>query len=488
MLLCSGILHQELAENTAVFTAGRRIDTLSLRPPVFFTEGMRYEDGGVYIGAGILPEPGPSVSCLLICVGSHIPASWHAGRCAAFSLPKTDILTAFNLVQETFLKYTDWNDRLLTILNTTADLQEMVDLTAELLGRDLAVVDSRLQFLYGSTPGSKAGADYDTNLSVQSVQSWAALHKSNTSHREPFCYQYNGSTDYCINIYRNGIYRGILTMSPTSPEDEGSAQILFRHFADLFIRAMDKARNHETLPAGMRSIFRDVLHCLPVNQALLEREKASFPVRKWRCLVLRPHGEMSELPLEYFCRQLEEYFAASCALTFDSQVVLFLPVRENQKMKELPRLSEELRDFDVRCGVSQFFEQPENARTCYTQARIALQLASRLKPGEKIAYFRDYALSYALQNSVGDLRPRDLWPEGLRKIRSGLPREDSWKTLRTYLDLEMNATQTARVLYVHRTTLQAHLKKIEELVDLSTPESRMYIRYCMYLDELLHQL
>ena len=52
----------------------------------------------------------------------------------------------------------------------------------------------------------------------------------------------------------------------------------------------------------------------------------------------------------------------------------------------------------------------------------------------------------------------------------------------------MNGTQTARDLYIHRTTLQNRLRRIEQMVDLTTAESRMYIRYCMYLLEMHEEM
>lgn len=450
---------------------------------------MQYENDRIYIGEGLLPEPPNSVVCLLVCVGiAHTPIGWHAGQCEVFAIPDSDITAVFNRMQDTFLKWSVWNSQLFHILDTTADLQEMMDLSAVLFEKAICFVDHRLEFMCGSRSDSLESFDFGTDLSVTEVKDWSAKHKWNTSMREPFCYEYKGITDYCINIYLNGTYCGIVTMAPTYDAEEGNLRILFQHFVMVFSRALCKQRNHNNKFLDLRSVFESILMHMPVNQALLHRELEHISVKKWRCLVIKPHGKMAELPLEYFCRQLEQQFAAGYALTFESQIVIFLPVRDQPTPNILPRLRDKLNDFDVRCGVSQFFTLPQEACTYYAQARTALEFASRLKPDEKIAYFEEYALEYALKNSVGEFKPQDLWPEGLRRIRSGEPREDSWNILKTYLDLEMNVTQTARVLYMHRTTLQTHLKRIEELVDLSTPKKRMYVRYCIYQAELYDRL
>ena len=60
-----------------------------------------------------------------------------------------------------------------------------------------------------------------------------------------------------------------------------------------------------------------------------------------------------------------------------------------------------------------------------------------------------------------------------------------WETLKCYLDNEMNASKTARDLFIHRTTFLKRIDRILSLIDLSTPDKRLYIRICIYLLETL---
>lgn len=131
------------------------------------------------------------------------------------------------------------------------------------------------------------------------------------------------------------------------------------------------------------------------------------------------------------------------------------------------------------------------ARFYYRQAVIALETTMNFIEKPVLCYFQDYALTYALHNSLGELAPEYIIPKGLLELRAEDEREKDysrWNTLKTYLDNEMNATQTARDLYIHRTTLQNRLKHIENLVDLSTPRNRMYTRYGIYLLEIYDDL
>ena len=54
---------------------------------------------------------------------------------------------------------------------------------------------------------------------------------------------------------------------------------------------------------------------------------------------------------------------------------------------------------------------------------------------------------------------------------------DYVKTLRTYLDNNMNIAQTARDLFIHRTSLIARLERIASLldIDLDNPNDRLQL-------------
>jgi Regulator of polyketide synthase expression len=53
-----------------------------------------------------------------------------------------------------------------------------------------------------------------------------------------------------------------------------------------------------------------------------------------------------------------------------------------------------------------------------------------------------------------------MMPCGLtRLLQESKEGADYWRTLEVYLDHEMNASQTARELFIHRTTLQNRLNR-----------------------------
>jgi DNA-binding PucR family transcriptional regulator len=202
--------------------------------------------------------------------------------------------------------------------------------------------------------------------------------------------------------------------------------------------------------------------------------------------------DTTNLPLDYLCVLLERQFPHGFALSESPYIALYLPVRKGEDSESVfSKLEEMAEHISLRAGISFAFKDILDARHYFHQAVHALEMAVLQGGGGALWHFRDYALPYALKNSVGELSAKYMVPPDLLLLKNNDDKPggaDYWETLKVYLDNEMNATQTADDLFIHRTTLRMRLNKIKKVVDLSTPLSRMYVRYCLYLYETLGPL
>lgn len=89
-----------------------------------------------------------------------------------------------------------------------------------------------------------------------------------------------------------------------------------------------------------------------------------------------------------------------------------------------------------------------------------------------------------LRHSCGELEADTFLTPGLRELMQLDGTVDYWGTLRLYLDNECNASKTAQDLYLHRSSLLPRLDRIRSLVELDTPEQRLYLRLCMTLIDM----
>ncbi|MGI6068853.1 MAG: PucR family transcriptional regulator [Blautia sp.] len=493
MRLCSDMLLKDLSQYVKVECIGEKRMTLSLNPPIFYSSDLRYQNDIVYIGRiGELPPPPEGVSCQIICVGGVLPPDWEPGSSCAFSISsEADILHIFNIVQGTFIRYNEWDMKLSHILETTANLEEMIQQASKLLGRSITLINNQLEIIVQSEQGDD---DAKASMTPAGVRLWADSHKRNTSMRDPFFFQVEGMSTYCINVYIHDAYWGMLAMAATRLDILSEKIVLFQYFYNIFLKALKKnINNSRGNMITLKTVLTDLLKCLPVSSAKLEKacRNSGQEGGPWICAALRPVGAMNNLPREYFCRQLENRFPGSNAIEFNSYIVLYLMLEPEQVSADgkYPFLESGLAEVGLPAGISLRFENILKARGFFRQAVIALEMACSLDPGSEICYFKDYALSYVLKNSIGELKPDFLIPSGLLKLKKEEHTgTDDWNTLKVYLDNEMNASQTARELFIHRTTLQIRLNRIRESVDLDTAKSRLYIRYCIYLYELFQRL
>jgi DNA-binding PucR family transcriptional regulator len=100
-------------------------------------------------------------------------------------------------------------------------------------------------------------------------------------------------------------------------------------------------------------------------------------------------------------------------------------------------------------------------------------------------FFQDYILEYFLQAGVEMLPVEMLYSKGLRTLLEYDRRKHTGyaKTLETWLRNETNLTQTAKELFIQRSSLVKRLDKIKHLTgeDLTDPDFRLYYRICFRL-------
>ena len=126
----------------------------------------------------------------------------------------------------------------------------------------------------------------------------------------------------------------------------------------------------------------------------------------------------------------------------------------------------------------------------YKQAVAACKAGITTGRSDTLLYYSDEQLTYMLLHANGDFHLTELMPEGLLQLlesRNDKESPDYWETLRVLLDNEMNASQTARDLYLHRSSFLNRMKKINDTVRLDTPEERLHLRMCICLYEILHK-
>ena len=191
--------------------------------------------------------------------------------------------------------------------------------------------------------------------------------------------------------------------------------------------------------------------------------------------------EQQKNPQHVIERFLEHIDLSSIAVSFQGDLLYFV----DASLTVIERLEAEIRKTLTMCGCaagrSPRFTDIFAARSHYLAAKVAADAAQ--SAGAIIGY-QDVKLPYALslirEGAVADVSHDAL---GLLAAYDAAHATDLLETLRVYLRCGCGATEAARSLFVHRSTLLYRIERIQEIaaIDLSDPDERFLLELSLRL-------
>lgn len=261
-------------------------------------------------------------------------------------------------------------------------------------------------------------------------------------------------------------------------------EYLCEHIADCYIHTY---RQHAETDAfsSFRPFFLEVLNGKTFPEADMEKHLRRIGWGKsgrFMLLKLTAKGYGSSVPtLTYTCSQLESILSDCCAVQdgifIYCAVNLSSPASIEQLETTLPVF---LRENLFQAGISCIFKEFSSVRTYLKEADLALFLGQEKNPNSWIHNFSDCRLDYMLHQLQAEIPIRDLCHPAFTSLLSydrEHPGADLFETLHQYTLHMFNASDTARQLFIHRTTFFYRLRKIQELipVDLESPDERLLL-------------
>lgn len=175
----------------------------------------------------------------------------------------------------------------------------------------------------------------------------------------------------------------------------------------------------------------------------------------------------------------------SCAVLYENSIVLVINHTRSQKQGKTTYLREilvsQLRDRLYKAGVSALFHDFGGLRAAYLEADAALTLGNTKDSMFWYYDFQDYAMDYMLGRCLEDLDKTHLCIPGLIRLMDYDAQHgtDYTAALRTFVEEKYSVTHTADKLFVHRTTLLKHLKKIDEITNIDLDDWKTRLHLCL---------
>ena len=207
-----------------------------------------------------------------------------------------------------------------------------------------------------------------------------------------------------------------------------------------------------------------------------------FSSHYYCCLSLTRSVDREEgLSGNYLCHYLEEMIKGSCAFPYGDDILVFVNLSRYDRTIDqlLTALTPFLRDSLLKTGASSTIRGTIDLRYSCLQARTAQEIGNKYENYRWVHRFEDISLTYLCDCCIRDMPSHMVVSQKLLTLHryDEKHHSDYCDTLRTYLESEKNAVQSARKLFIHRSTFLYRLDRIQEIVpiDFNNEDELFYL-------------
>ena len=413
------------------------------------------------------------------------------------ALEASDAALVVNATGLIFAQLREWEERLEHIQYRMGSAREMLETSMAVFGNPLLVLDDTMSVITSVSPQGKSSWEEAFAPGREKMDLLRSLSRDpqfadSRSRRDVYAGPDTiiGFHTLCWNVFRGGKTRYTLIVAEEgkgfTPSDADLLELLGTHvkFALFHQERPGEERSSKIEPVLVR-ILEDRLLDYQEGSHMLETLGWKSRHRYLALVYQLTYLDQEVLPVLSICRYMQEQFPCCCSFPFEGDIVTFFNLSLSSAAEEEMhmQLKPFIRDSYLKAGFSRVMEGHMNLRRQFVQAKTALDVGARKYPYQWINYFDQVAFSYILEQSVRRLPARMLAHGGvLRLLESDHVHGTEYiKTLRCFLDHHQNAVQTARELYIHRSTFLYRMEKIRELLEssLEDPEEVLYIMFSL---------
>lgn len=410
--------------------------------------------------------------------------------------PGQDVSTLLAAVLGLFSRYQRWELQVDDLVYRRADLQELCETGARMLGNPLCIHDDWFVMVANSSdlPEIMAPEHIQSSGKLFIPQSIVEEFKFDEDYTETYNHRtaqlWNGlpDTPAClyVNLWDGDVYRGRLLVLEHHHGFRSFDYMLTEFLTQRAALLMGQRKPGE--PSPYRSMDEAVFSLLkgkkpdPADEAQLLATLGWSKTDKLTCIQVQ-HQQEDVPPV------LNHLLHSDLFRAFPGSYIMFDRYRQcillnlSQQKTTLPQLRHILaplcRDYCLYAGISSPVPGIRQIHHAYHQADVALNQVFRLRSHQWMLAFSDCALDYMLSNLHTDLPILHLAAPELRLLMDIDSQKGTqyFDTLRTFLLLERDIPKTAAALIIHRTTLLYRLKKIQAITELNLddPQQRLYL-------------
>ena len=491
MKLNAFVVYEELRKTLSVRMEGKPRDEVMFGRAEFVAgDNVQFQKGHLYLGfCDQLPKrPSLLADVIIVCLGANPPAAYANERCIRLVVDQvTNIFHVANALTEIFDKFEAWDEALVEAADQGRDLAHTVQLSEEIFGNPVLLANRHFRYISYSRQIDEDPRleefrpDLDGMVSLARVAEGLKDQPINMTEQKPM----RGHSLFdllSVNLFDGARYVGSATVVyANGTPQEGHRQLV----AHLGKRLESQLKRHPELRYSendaVRKSVSHMLDGLPVDPSEWRRASKAITESHFVCVKARPRDLTREAPADYLCGMFEENIA-NCVAVMHADAIVAV-VNTTPEAVDDGSLESEVRyvleQAQLYGGMSDAYSDMMSTRPYYRQASVALERGREKDPDDYCHKFCDHVLSYMIEHCSGEFSDTMTYARGLKAVieHDRNAGSEYVRTLRTYLDNNMNVAQTARELFIHRTSLMARLERIERLMglDLSNADNRLHL-------------
>lgn len=408
----------------------------------------------------------------------------------------------FNQLQQTFEKYYNWSIQLQLSLGSTNPLDEMLEASLEIFHNPVFAHDTNFYIL--SSPRHVNGMsewvhDKRTGrliapLSLIQDFKLDAEYQQTLTTRGAHIYseELRGYRILYMNLWVNGNYQGRLCVNELQTELQ-PGHLFALEYLGSFIELCIKRHSLFQISMGndSRQFFMDYLSGnINELQTITDQIQYLNWNRHDHYLVLRLETQQQDDRMHSSIATLghiEAQIPEGLAFMYQQGIIVIVNLSFNHSSASdvISSLAIIMREGLFKTGVSSELQDFLHIPQGYTQAVAALHLGKKSQSMIWCYRFDDYLLDYILAQTSHQISPELLVSSRLDALihYDQENKTELYHTLRVYLEHERNSLQTAKALFIHRSSLVYRLERIQKItkINLDNPKNRLLLQICFLL-------
>ena len=416
--------------------------------------------------------------------------------------------TLFTFVQDIFYTFENWLRNAQDAIIKNASLQDIIDLSEDIIENYVQITDSSFKLL-GYTKGIECDEEITVLARKYGFHPESTIKKFNKYHRIQLWEHSDGiiinrehnvcTQDIVSKVFRfgNTYFAHAAMVCNNVPLSDGLIDVfsLFMEVIGVFVEKDWQNTNecHHIYDSFLRDLYEGIMSR---KENVEERARhVGVPVEGAFCLSVTSPEESGQHPLSLIAKDIIAARPEDKIVIINSHVTALsiLPQKNNEEQYEKIRkdLDPVLKKYNLRCGISEIFEELSAAPHAMTQAMQALSCTGKL-PGVKLPYlegavngpegrtasFDESIFHILLGNSDAN---KEVWKGSIYyRVLKQLDDYDTQHNMNNlfllyvYLVCESRAAEAGNLLHMSRNNIVYRVDRISQMIkmDLKRPAVR----------------